>query len=87
MSNNNIYLRMEKSNLLVIVIYVDDIIFGYNNDESSHKFAQEMSKEFEMSNDWRANFLPWTSNHPITERNVYYSVQIPKLYTQKVWNG
>jgi hypothetical protein len=31
------------------MFYVDDIIFGYNNDESSHKFAQEISKEFEMS--------------------------------------
>jgi hypothetical protein len=28
---------------------VDEIIFGCNNDESSHKFSQEMSKEFEMS--------------------------------------
>jgi hypothetical protein len=49
MSNNNIYLRIEKYNLLVTVVYVDDIIFSCNNDKSSHKFAQEMSKEFEMS--------------------------------------
>ena len=39
MSNNNIYLRIEKYNLLVTMFYVDDIIFGYNNDESSQKFA------------------------------------------------
>jgi hypothetical protein len=49
MSNNNIYLRIEKDSLLVTMVYVDDIIFGCNNDESSHKFSQEMSKEFEMS--------------------------------------
>jgi hypothetical protein len=49
MSNNNIYLRIEKDNFLGTVVYVDDIIFGYNNDESSHKFSQEMSEEFEMS--------------------------------------
>jgi hypothetical protein len=47
MSNINIYLRIEKDSLLVTVVYVDDIIFEYNNDESSHKFSQEMSKEFE----------------------------------------
>lgn len=29
--------------------YMDDLIFGSNNDEMSHKFGQEMSKEFEMS--------------------------------------
>jgi hypothetical protein len=48
-SNKNIYLRIEKDYLLVTMVYVDDIIFGCNNDESNHKFAQEMSKEFEMS--------------------------------------
>ena len=48
MSKNNIYLRIEKGSLLVTVVYMDDIIFGCNNDESSHKFAQEMSKEFEI---------------------------------------
>ena len=48
-SNINIYHRIEKYILLVTVVYVDGIIFGCNNDESSHKFAQEMSKEFEMS--------------------------------------
>jgi len=49
MSNSNIYLTTEKDCLLIIVVYVDDIMFGCNNDESSHEFAQEMSKEFEMS--------------------------------------
>jgi len=49
MYNNNIYLRIEKHNLLVILVYVDDIIFGCNNDEPSYTFSQEISKEFEMS--------------------------------------
>ena len=49
MSNINIYLRIEKDSFLVTMVYVDDIIFGCNNDESNHKFSQEMSKEFEMS--------------------------------------
>ena len=30
-------------------MYVDDIIFGINDDENNHKFAQDISKEFEMS--------------------------------------
>ena len=33
MSNNNIYLRIEKDSLLVTLVFVDDIIFGCNNDE------------------------------------------------------
>ena len=33
---------------MILVIFVDDIIFGGNDDESD-KFAKEMKKEFEMS--------------------------------------
>ena len=34
--------------MLIIVIFVDDIIFG-GNDEASDKFVDEMKNEFEMS--------------------------------------
>jgi hypothetical protein len=30
--------------MLIIVVYVDDIIFGINVDRVSQKFAQEMKK-------------------------------------------
>ena len=33
---------------MILVIFVDDIIFGGNDDESE-EFAEEMKKEFEMS--------------------------------------
>ena len=33
---------------MILVIFVDDIIFGENDEESS-KFFEEMKKEFEMS--------------------------------------
>ena len=46
--DSNIYLREEERGLLIIVIFVDDIIFG-GNDEASDKFADEMRNEFEMS--------------------------------------
>jgi len=35
--------------MLIIVVYMDDIIFGSNVDQMSQKFAKEMKKEFEMS--------------------------------------
>jgi hypothetical protein len=57
MSNINIYLRIEKDSLLVTMVYVDDIIFGSNNDESSYKFSQEISNEFEMSMIGELNFF------------------------------
>jgi hypothetical protein len=35
--------------MLIVVVYVDDIIFGSNANRMSQKFAEEMQKEFEMS--------------------------------------
>ena len=32
-TNNNIYFKTEKNGLLITVVYVDDIIFGCNNDK------------------------------------------------------
>jgi hypothetical protein len=34
--------------MLNILVYVDDIIFGSNDNRMSQKFAEEMQKEFEM---------------------------------------
>ena len=45
--NGNLYLRKIDDGLFIIVIFVDDIIFG-GNDESD-KFSKEMKNEFEMS--------------------------------------
>ena len=47
--DNIIYIKIEKDNLLITLVYVDELIFGSNNDDISCGFAQEMLKEFEMS--------------------------------------
>ena len=44
----NLYLRKNDDGLFIIVIFVDDIIFR-GNDEESDKFSKEMKNEFEMS--------------------------------------
>ena len=35
--------------MLILVVYVDDIIFGSNEEDMSQNFALVMQKEFEMS--------------------------------------
>ena len=35
--------------MMIVIVYVDDIIFGSNLQVLSVKFASEMKKEFEMS--------------------------------------
>ena len=47
-ANNNMYLRINIQGLLIIVVFVDDIIFG-GNDEASEKFSKEMKNDFEIS--------------------------------------
>ena len=41
MKDSNLYLKEIKNGLLIILIFVDDIIFG-GNDEASDKFAEEI---------------------------------------------
>jgi hypothetical protein len=48
-TNNNIYIKIDNAEMLIIVVYVDDIIFGSNDDKISQKFVEEMQEEFEMS--------------------------------------
>ena len=46
--DRNLYLKEIENGLLIIIVFVDDIIFG-GNDEASDKFIEDMKNEFEMS--------------------------------------
>jgi hypothetical protein len=48
-TDNNLYIKIENQNMIIVVVYVDDIIFGSNLNPLSKQFATEMQKEFEMS--------------------------------------
>jgi len=48
-AGSNLYIRTDQGKLLAALVYVDDLIFASNNDETSHEFSQNMSKEFKMS--------------------------------------
>jgi hypothetical protein len=47
--DNNLYIKSEGDNLLVVLVYVDDIIFCCTNESSIQWFANSMQTEFEMS--------------------------------------
>jgi hypothetical protein len=44
--DNNLYIKVTQGNILLIEIYVDDIIFGSDDDKLSQKFAKDMQNEF-----------------------------------------
>jgi hypothetical protein len=48
-ANNNLYIKVGQDSILLIEVYVDDIIFGSDDDRLSQKFAKDMHNEFEMS--------------------------------------
>jgi hypothetical protein len=48
-ANRNIYVNIDGNNILIIEVYVDDIIFGSDDDRMSKRFSQDMQNEFEMS--------------------------------------
>jgi len=48
-TDNNMYIKINNVEMLIIVVYVDDIIFGSNAHKMSQKFAEEMQKKIEMS--------------------------------------
>eukprot|EP00253_Pinus_taeda_P008857 PITA_08857 len=48
-ADSNLYIKIENDKLLILVVYVDDIIFGSNEEGMSQSFALVMQKEFEMS--------------------------------------
>jgi hypothetical protein len=47
--DNNLYIKSKGDDLLVVLVYVDDIIFGCTNDYSIQCFDNSMQIEFEMS--------------------------------------
>ena len=45
-ADSNLYTKMDTVKLLIIVVYVDDIIFGRNEESMSQNFASVMQQEF-----------------------------------------
>ena len=48
-ADSNLYIKQDNDSILIIEVYVDDIIFGSDDDSLSQQFAKDMQKEFEMS--------------------------------------
>eukprot|EP00253_Pinus_taeda_P009911 PITA_09911 len=48
-TDNNLDIKIDNDKLLILVVYVDDIIFGSNEEDMSQNFSLVMQKAFEMS--------------------------------------
>ena len=61
-ADSNLYIQIENNKLLILVVYVEDIIFGSNEEAMSQNFALVTQKEFEMSLLWRTDIFSWFTN-------------------------
>ncbi|GJY95950.1 retrovirus-related pol polyprotein from transposon TNT 1-94 [Tanacetum coccineum] len=57
MVDNTLFTKKKSSNLIIVQIYVDDIIFGSNCQDMCDEFAKIMHDEFEMSMMGELNFF------------------------------
>ena len=48
-ADSNLYTKNENDKLLIVVVYVDGIIFGSNEESMTQQFASVMQQEIEMS--------------------------------------
>ncbi|GJZ29312.1 retrovirus-related pol polyprotein from transposon TNT 1-94 [Tanacetum coccineum] len=57
MVDNTLFTKNKSSNLIIVQIYVDDIIFGLTCQDTCEEFAKIMHDEFEMSMMGELNFF------------------------------
>jgi hypothetical protein len=48
-ADSKLYIKMDQGSMIIIEVYVDEIIFGSDDDILSQKFSKNMHNEFEMS--------------------------------------
>ena len=46
--DNNLFIKFEHGNMIIIEVYVDDIVSGSDDDRLSQKFVKEIQNEFQM---------------------------------------
>ena len=47
-ADSNLYCKIIGENIIILEVYVDDIIFGSDDEKMSKEFARLMQQEFEM---------------------------------------
>jgi len=77
--DNNLYIKTEDNDFLIVLVYVDDIIFECNKDSLVQWFASAMESEFEMSMIGELPFFLSTTPFCCGVLGIVYSLLIPCL--------
>jgi hypothetical protein len=65
-----LFLLRQGRDILIVQVYVDDIVFGGSSNSLVARFADDMSREFEMSMMGELQYLPRATNQAIKGRNI-----------------
>jgi hypothetical protein len=60
--DQTLFLLRQGRDILIVQVYVDDIVFGVLSNSLFARFAEDMSKEFDMSMMGRVAVLPRSTN-------------------------
>jgi hypothetical protein len=44
--DSNLYIKVDQGNMIIIEVYVDEIMFGSDDDRLSQKFSKDMHNKF-----------------------------------------
>ncbi|GJS70363.1 retrovirus-related pol polyprotein from transposon TNT 1-94 [Tanacetum coccineum] len=85
MVDNTLFTKKENSNLIIVQIYVDDIIFGSTCQDMCDEFAKIMHDEFEMSIMGELNFFLGLQIKQMEDVSAFVpaSKRLPKPLTLK----
>jgi len=55
--DKTLFIKKKREDIILVQVYVDDIIFGFTNEEMCETFVEVMKSEFEMSMLREMNFF------------------------------
>ena len=71
-----LFRKTHNSDLLIVEVYVDDIIFGATKEKMCEEFSNLVRSEFEMSMMGELSFFPWFANQTTSKWNFHKSRKV-----------
>ena len=81
------FTKIHKSDMLLVQVYVDDIIFGSTNDNLCKRFAKLMQSKFEMSLMGELKLFSWIASRSKVRLYIYLSILVSQRTPQEIQHG
>ena len=74
--DKTLFTKKHKTDMLLVQVYVDDIIFGSTNDNLCKRFAKLMHSKFEMSLMGELKYFIWIASRSKDRWDLHLSIQV-----------